>query len=272
MLTRGGDLEALRTHRPFRRRGLVRRTLVFPLAILLAFAMFPIGEAQYDLRFATATLLTLLLVAVVLIAPWDRLPGWAQILPLLGFLAVIALLRDAHGGSAAGYAPFLILPLLWLAVYGTRRQFVVGLVAAGLALAVPILAAGGDAYPTDEWRRTVAFLFVGGVLGYGIRALLDRLFTEVDAREEAERMLRERGAFDLHDDVVQDLTTAQLALAVDDRETAGASVSRALGRTQQIVTLLLTPPGSGKKVSPGSLRRTTVVPAARTGDPAKPPS
>jgi signal transduction histidine kinase len=78
----------------------------------------------------------------------------------------------------------------------------------------------------------------------------------MDAHEETARRLREAEAYELHDDVVQSLTVAQLAAAVDDGERVRGSVAEALATVQGIVARLLDsgrPEDAG--FAPGELRR-----------------
>ncbi|HEY6053221.1 MAG TPA: hypothetical protein VIU86_04780 [Gaiellaceae bacterium] len=255
MLSRERDLDALRDRRPFRRRGLVRRTAIFPLALALTFALYPFGRPTYDVRFALAAGAAAAFVVVVLLTPWERLPQTAQVVPPLLYLLSVALLRDAHEGAASGYAPFTLVAVLWLALYGSRVELAAGVLAAGLALVLPILIVGGHAYPTTEWRRAAGIVLVGAAVGYIVQSLLGRLLGEIAAHAETERRLREAEAYELHDDVVQNLTVAQLSLSLDDREAAGVAVGEALTRVQRIVARLLESSRDGGAVAPGSLVR-----------------
>ena len=253
MLSRQNDIVALRERRPFRRRGLLWRTAVFPLTLLVAFALYPYGHPVYDARFAVAAALALSFLPLAIVTPWQRLPRQAQpALPLL-YLAAIALLRDAHGGAASGYAPFVLVTTLWFALYGTRVDLVIGILATGLALAIPIVADAGS-YPSGEWRRTTGIVLVGSVLGFTIQTLLARLFREIDAHDQTARRLRQAEAFELHDDVVQNLTVAKLAFTLDDHDRARGSVDQALITVQRIVDHLLTS-SRGNGFAAGSLVR-----------------
>jgi signal transduction histidine kinase len=253
MLSRRNDLVALRERRPFRRRGLLWRTAVFPLTLLLAFALYPYGNPVYDTRFAVAAALALAFLPLATLTPWQRLPRPAQLLLPLLYVAVIALLRDAHGGAASGYAPFLLVTALCFALYGSRTDLVIGILATGLALAIPIFADAGS-YPSGEWRRATGILLVGSVLGFTSQTLLGRLFREIDAHEETARRLRQAEAF-VHDDVVQNLTVAKLAFALDDHDRAHSSVDRALTTVQRIVAQLLTSTHRSNGFTAGSLVR-----------------
>jgi hypothetical protein len=133
-----------------------------------------------------------------------------------------------------------------------------------------MLVVGEPKYPSDEWPRIIGYLFVGAAIGYTVRVLLDRLFVQVDAVAAAERRLRSAGAHELHDDVVQDLTAAQLALKLGDTTRVAASLEQALRRTQAIVGRLLSPLEDEGELTPGSLRRTTPPAEDEDGRSAQP--
>src|SRR5436305_4730385 len=57
---------------------------------------------------------------------WGRLPGWTEALPALLFFVVVVLLRHGAGGTASGFSPLVLLPIVWLALYGTRPQLLAG--------------------------------------------------------------------------------------------------------------------------------------------------
>ena len=69
---------------------------------------------------AAAATVTAILTLATLLVPWVRLPSWCQAIVPLSFFAVIALLRQAGGGATSGYSSLVMLPILWLALYGNR--------------------------------------------------------------------------------------------------------------------------------------------------------
>jgi signal transduction histidine kinase len=75
--------------------------------------------------------------------------------------------------------------------------------------------------------------------GLAIQQLLIELAREEDRRAVAELQLRKISAYELHDDVVQNLTVAQLAIALGDGDRARSSIAKALEVGQQIVENLL---------------------------------
>src|SRR5438552_1319774 len=64
--------------------------------------------------------LTIAIAVVSLRAPWARLPNWTRAVPAFAYLVAFVLLRFAGGPS--GVAPMALLPIFWLAVYGSARQ------------------------------------------------------------------------------------------------------------------------------------------------------
>jgi diguanylate cyclase (GGDEF)-like protein/PAS domain S-box-containing protein len=94
--------------------------------------------------------------------------------PLLQ-LAAVGWLRDAAGGHHAGVAPLGLLPILWIAVYGSRRQLGVGVVGLLVVYLVPIVVAGPPSYPIDEWREASILTVVAGGIGLLVQTLIERL-------------------------------------------------------------------------------------------------
>jgi len=93
----------------------------------------------------------------------------------LSYLVVIALLRHAEGGAVSGYTALCFLPLVWLAIVGSRRHVAAAVAGiAGLFL-VPLLTLGGASYPAGEWRRAIAWTMVAGLVGFWVNALAYRL-------------------------------------------------------------------------------------------------
>ena len=253
MLSRVDNADAVLDHRPFRRRGLVRRTALFPIALALAFAVYPFAGAAYGPDFVAAVVVAAISVPLTLLTPWDRLPQAAQIVPPLLYLASVMLLREAHGGASSGYAPWAFVPVIWVALYGVWWQLAAMIAFVGIGLALPILVVGEPQYPDAEWQRVAGVLFVSAALGWTIKSLVARLVEQTSARVGAERRVRELEAFELHDDVVQSLTEAQLALALERPGQAEPAVRRALDTAQRLVERTLGE--SPERFAPGRLAR-----------------
>jgi diguanylate cyclase (GGDEF)-like protein len=150
-------------NRPFARPLLARRAAPFALAMLVAFATLPVGGNRlHALPAVSAALLAAAIAGTAWFVPWTRFPAWLEALPPLAWFGVAVLLRAAAGGHSTGYAPLVFLPVLWLLLYGTRRQFAAA--AAGLVttLVAPLVI---DGDPTVAEIRVEAFrLVVAGVV------------------------------------------------------------------------------------------------------------
>jgi two-component system sensor histidine kinase/response regulator len=107
--------------------------------------------------------------------------GRGRHLILLGplvYFVVVALMRQSGTTSAGGYVPLMLLPVVFLALFGTRRQLVIGLVVMTLALLVPFLVYGEPRYSSTAWRSTLLWLVIGTLAGLSIQTLVARVRQE----------------------------------------------------------------------------------------------
>jgi diguanylate cyclase (GGDEF)-like protein len=169
--------------RPFAREWLPRRAAPFALVMALAFAALPVSlDGIRPLPLAGAALLTAALAAAAWLAPWPRLPVWLDAGPPLAWFAVVILLRESAAGAAPGVAPLVLLPVLWLLLYGSRRQ--VGAAIGGLVLTLGLpLAAGGHASPS-ELRVAIVCTVVSGLVCFTFLRLVDEVRRQAERLEE----------------------------------------------------------------------------------------
>jgi hypothetical protein len=86
----------------FEHAGLLARSAPFLGAMWLAIMAFPLPpEVETSPVLVAAVVLNALIVLGAVAAPWDRLPHFAEIAPPMAYFLVIALLREADGGSAS---------------------------------------------------------------------------------------------------------------------------------------------------------------------------
>src|SRR5439155_24860224 len=90
-----------------------------------------------------AAFLAAVAATATVVVPWDRLPSFARLIPAFVYLAVVFLAREAPGDTGAPYAQVVLIPVMWLALYGDPKEMTGGLLAAGGALFAPLLVAGG---------------------------------------------------------------------------------------------------------------------------------
>ena len=96
----------------------------------------------------------------------------AQLWLSLAYLGLVGLMRQAGDGPSAGFLPLVILPAVWLALYGSRRQLLIALGATALVLLVPWALIGGERYPASTLRSALLVLVVAALAGLTIQRLL----------------------------------------------------------------------------------------------------
>ena len=142
----------------------------------VAFASIRLPAVERDSgRLIAAALLNLTLIGLVVALPWQKLPRTADLLPPLLYMVVVTLLRDGLGGAVSAYSTLLILPVLWLAMYGTRAQLAVSVVGVALLLVMPVLLIGEPQYTDVEWRRALLWVTVSGILGLAVQDLVEQV-------------------------------------------------------------------------------------------------
>jgi two-component system sensor histidine kinase/response regulator len=122
--------------------------------------------------------LSCLIVLGIVVAgamPSVRASGPAQLWLALAYVGVIALLRQAAEGPTGGFAPLVILPAMWLALHGSRRQLLIDLAVTFVALALPWALIGGDQYPASTPRSALLVLAVAAIAGLSIQRLLGQV-------------------------------------------------------------------------------------------------
>jgi diguanylate cyclase (GGDEF)-like protein len=209
---------------PLARRRLFLRAAPFFGAGLLPFATLPLPPTMGSpLLVVAAAALTGLIGVTSIYAPWERLPHFAQAVPPLAYFVVVALLRDAEGG-ATGYATLAMLPVFWLALYGTRLELGIGIVGVVATFFAPLLLIGAPEYPVSEWRRAVLWVAIASLVGFTVQRLVNQL------RDRAEESVRRAEA--LHRSEQEShamlMTMAAVAEAMQDVSRAGdAAAARA---------------------------------------------
>jgi GGDEF domain-containing protein len=167
---------------PFRKEGLLRRSAPFLVAMLISYAAIRLPAVERDGgRLASAALLNVLMIVIVLVLPWQRLPRTADLLPPLLYMVVVALMRDGLGGAVSAYSTLLILPVFWIAMYGTRAQLAVGVIGVALLLTMPVLMIGEPEYTAEEWRRALLWVTVSGIIGLAVQDLVEQVRQRADA-------------------------------------------------------------------------------------------
>ena len=139
--------------------------------VLIAVIPFHHGSRR---EISIAGVLFFALVAAAFLLPWERLPDWAWLSIPIGYMAVIAIIRDAQGGANSGLVVVYLLPIVWLSLYGRRLHLLVGLFCLDLALLIPLLIVGAPDYPTLEWRQVLVMATVTTLIASTVYTMVSR--------------------------------------------------------------------------------------------------
>jgi diguanylate cyclase (GGDEF)-like protein len=158
--------------------------LPFALASALPFALLILPGPAFDLwQTVAGGALTLIVLGFAAAVPWERRPDWWTLVPALGYLAVVALLREAGGGNSSGIGPMVLLPVIWIALFGSRRTLAVTIAGVALVYWAPMVVDGiSERYPSSGWRIGALFTALCAILGVTMQGLSDQI------RRQAERL------------------------------------------------------------------------------------
>jgi len=181
------DLTRSPVMRPFEGDAAGRRIAPFGAATLIALATVPLVRTQGTLWLLAAVATFALVAAMVLAAPWRRLPAPAQLAPPLLYIGAAAILRHATGGSASPFTILLTLPVVWFALYGNASHIGIAIVAGTLALGLPSVLLGAPDYADRDLIRAVVLGVVAATLGFPA----NRLVRSLHEREDETRSILE---------------------------------------------------------------------------------
>ncbi len=94
------------------------------------------------------------------------------------FLLVVALARHVSGGSESGLTTLVALPILWLALSGTRGQVMVAGAITAAVFAVPLVTIGAPAYGVNDWPRAVIWSALALVVAPMFQHVVERMGQE----------------------------------------------------------------------------------------------
>jgi diguanylate cyclase (GGDEF)-like protein len=141
--------------------------------------LVPGGPEGDPMWMATGALLLVLAGGSAVLGARQRLPRRLFLVPPLAYIGVVAALRAAVAGSNPAYAALFLLPLVWLALHGTRNQLGFGLVAAAGAL-----MGSGPLQPEGWIEGAVPSMLVAPVIGFTVLRLAARVGRQAAIIEE----------------------------------------------------------------------------------------
>ncbi|MGH2658529.1 MAG: GGDEF domain-containing protein [Actinomycetota bacterium] len=174
------------THRrtdPLSREALFRQVGCLVGAVLLGFLSMAARQVGPDRSgdILQASALAALTIGAINLVPWDRLPAVLhRVLPFV-YLLVAFMTREATGGADSTYVQLAMLPVLWVAVYGTALELGLAMAGMALVLAIPMFSPA----TADDWVRVTAITSIGGSIGF----VLNRFFTQLRSQTNRLRLL-----------------------------------------------------------------------------------
>jgi signal transduction histidine kinase len=153
--------------------GLPRRRVVLfaAAAVGFAFALVALpGPKRNPTEIAIAACLAL--AVVTLAAAWRAAPALARVGAPLAFVALVAMLIHASGGTRSGFGGLYLLPLVWLAIVGKRRELLLAFAAVAVARVLPVRLVGAPEYPSTDWRAAIVLGAVAVIVSLTIQQLV----------------------------------------------------------------------------------------------------
>jgi signal transduction histidine kinase/DNA-binding response OmpR family regulator len=146
--------------------------LVTAVPVLAGFglALYPLWASGSIFGIAVSALLAALAAALIVL-PWERIPRVVHAVSPIGGLAIAFVLEAQFGSSVLHAFPFLLLPLLFLALYYTTIEFAIG---AALAVANIVAVALANPSAADAGQALLAALVLVS-LGSLVRRVVDDL-------------------------------------------------------------------------------------------------
>jgi diguanylate cyclase (GGDEF)-like protein len=166
----------------FKLARLERPVVPFLGIAVLAFAAVGLAPAGTDWPLVTvAAAVAGIMAALALVMPWSSLPATTLLALPVSIDVVIALLRQAQGGSTSGYSPLAILPVVWVGLTQRRRAVAAISCCTALLLGLPIALVGAPLYPSTGWRSVVLWVVVSAVIGVGVNRAVAHHRSQTDA-------------------------------------------------------------------------------------------
>ena len=158
------------------RRGLI------PYALCTVAGIVTLAFPPYGDEWGHVVVAVVLLALIVLAGRMAFGRPRVQALPAFGFFLVVMVLRDGSGGALSTLGALVMLPILWVALYGTRLQMWLAGLATLATFAVPTVVLGAPDYPPTDWRRALVWALIAATVGASVQRVV-RLLAEREHRQ-----------------------------------------------------------------------------------------
>ena len=171
--------------RPFARGSTRNRIAPFALVAVLAEASSALPPGPRSAVDISVSLGFLAACALVIRAPWDRMPGGLTVLVPLLFEASVLWLRLGQGGANTGVAIVSFIPLVWTVLYHRRWESL--LVVASIVSANLVVTLLGKLPDAVILRSAGFWAMFGVVIALAVHDLRDRMGQTLARQQELTR-------------------------------------------------------------------------------------
>src|SRR5712691_2087465 len=178
---------------PFEPPSVGRLPSAIPVLLGFGLALYPLWGSGSVVGMVISAILAALGAALILV-PWERIPRPLHAISPIGGLAIAFVLEAQFGSSVLHAFPFLLLPLLFLALYYTTVEFAIG---AALAVANVIAVALANPGAADSGLGLLAALVL-----IALGTLVRRVVADLE-RSRADAAASEAGRTDVLSDLAQ---------------------------------------------------------------------
>jgi PAS domain S-box-containing protein len=251
--------------------------VAFAIAAAVPFILTPLfASGTRSAGVVVSAALTALILSLGFVVTWERAPIPLRTVVVLSYFGVVFLLRNSVDTTPSSVTPLFLLPVIWLALYGTLGELIAAFVALALALVIPILIYGAPRYPAStEWQRTISYMVIAPMVGLTIHRLV------ADTRARARHLKQSEAVARTDRDMLAGVLRASTEYAIIGSEPTGvinvfnSGAERMLGYSADEVIHRCTPEvfhdpeeirtrAAQLGVEPGY---DVLVAAARTGEP-----
>jgi len=193
----------------------VRYGVVFVAITAACFAVSLLSAAEMDwVLYLAGWTVALSCVGIA----WYQPSFW--ILAPFGALAGAILVRAGTDGLGAGMGPLLLIPMLAVAVYGSRRALIAMVACVAGAVVVGHLASADEVQVTAVWRQDFVLAVMATVLGVVIQDLVTRMRQERNLAEERGR-------------IIEELALTDPLTGIDNRRGWEQAIQRSVGQARR---------------------------------------
>jgi diguanylate cyclase (GGDEF)-like protein len=169
----------------------LRQVGPFVLAACLAPLITVADGELVDARAFAAAITILLATSVGLLATATvEAPPWLHDTVVLCSFLGFTLTVYSAGGPASGIGAVLIVPVVWMALYGRRRSVLAAL-AVEMASVLVLASTDPPVLSTTDIRRALTFLAVSTLIALSVSVLVEQLHRSENSAQRSHRVLAE---------------------------------------------------------------------------------